>query len=135
MSTRPPRLSTWLRRAAVALVCLVSAMVLYWQWENWRSARELAAARQHLIARLGTDDMLQLAPPTVPDEQNYFALPVIESWMTKQGSRLVYMAPLDKLVSPALAVPEMKDGHLDLVAWAAARASAGPLCPQEPCPP
>ena len=70
----------WSRRTAWALLCLVSLTVLYYQWENWRSAKELAVEHQRLVARFGTDNPVDLADGPVPDAQNYFANPVIQSW-------------------------------------------------------
>lgn len=70
----------WNRFVGWTLVCLISLTVLYYQWENRRSARELAAAHQRLLARVGTDDLHALSPPQVRDEQNYFAQPVVEQW-------------------------------------------------------
>lgn len=84
-----------------ALVCLVSVTVLYYQWENWRGARELGAAWQRLVARVGTDDLLKLAPPCVPDEENFFALPVIEHWAVRSPESLS-SSPIYKIPERAL---------------------------------
>lgn len=78
----------WHRRMAWALITLVSLTVLYYQWENWRSARELAVEHQRLVARIGTDNPADLARGPVPDAQNYFANRLIQSWAkpVKPGS-------------------------------------------------
>lgn len=65
---------------ALVALCLGSVLTLYYQWENWRSAKELAAARQRVIARLGTEDPDHLLPHAVPDEQNFFAQPAVQQW-------------------------------------------------------
>lgn len=120
----------WNRRTGWTLVCLVSLLTLYYQWENRRSARELAAAHARLLERVGTDSALVFAPPTVPDEQNYFALPVVEQWATgplAKGSGFKrYHIPKDAFLPPGFVKPaliENKDGtsHCDFAAWAATR--------------
>ena len=54
-SAAPSRLSKWLRRLLWIFITLVSLLVVYYQWENRRSARELAEARAQMIALIGTD--------------------------------------------------------------------------------
>lgn len=120
----------WNRRMAWSLVCLVSLVTVLWQWENWRSARELKAVHQRVVERLGTDDPFAFMPPKVTDEQNYFANPVLESWLheTKPGTlRLKYNPPKDALLPKDFIKPEIvegedgKAGRLDLKAWMAKR--------------
>lgn len=120
----------WNRRMAWVLVCLVSLITVLWQWENWRSARELKAVHQRVVERLGTDDPRVFMPPKVTDEQNYFANPVLESWLheTTPGTlRLKYNPPKDALLPKDFIKPEgFQDddgspGGLDLKAWMAKR--------------
>jgi hypothetical protein len=120
----------WNRRAAWTLVVIVSLITVLWQWENWRSARELKEVHQRVVERLGTDDPFAFMPPTVTDEQNYFANPLIESWLheTKPGTlRLRYNPPKDALLPPGFIKPERfqdddgSPGRLDLKAWMAKR--------------
>jgi hypothetical protein len=120
----------WNRRMAWVLVCLVSLITVLWQWENWRSARELKAVHQRVVERLGTDDPFAFMPPKVTDEQNYFANPVLESWLheTTSGTlRLKYNPPRDALLPKDWVKPEIvegedgKAGSLDLKAWMAKR--------------
>jgi len=134
----------WSRRMIWTLVCFVSLLVLYYQWENWRSARELEQTRQRIVARLGTDNMLGFAPPKIPDEQNYFANPVIESWIrpSRPGANEVQyipppnvLLPKDTLLPPVTEEP--KDGDaptLDLAGWAKQRAEAGKPLPADLAP-
>lgn len=79
----PSRRSKWLRRLLWTCVTLLSLLTLYYQWENRRSARELAKMRQQLIARLGTDDPLAFSPPKIGDDANYFAISAVEAWATE----------------------------------------------------
>jgi hypothetical protein len=121
----------WNRRMGWTLVCVISLLTLYYQWENWRSALELKTAHQRLVERLGTDNMLKFAPPSIPDEQNYFALPVVEKWATgelSKGSRFKrYFIPKGTFLPAAFQMPELiendDDGtsHIDFTSWAAKR--------------
>jgi hypothetical protein len=122
----------WNRRAAWTLVVIVSLITVLWQWENWRSARELKEVHQRVVERLGTDDPFAFMPPTVTDEQNYFANPLIESWLheTKPGTLGThYNPPPDVLVPKDFILPEIvesDDGgpsRLDLKAWMVKRAA------------
>ena len=131
------RLARWIfrfvttRRVVWTLIVLVSLITVLWQWENWRSARELKAVHQRVIERLGTDDPFAFMPPSVTDEQNYFANPLIESWLheTKPGTLGThYKPPADVLVPEDFITPEIVEsddggpGRLDLKAWMAKRA-------------
>lgn len=131
------------RRLLWLVVCIISTVILYYQWENWRSARELANAWQRLIVRVGTDDPLQLAPPAPPDAQNFFALPVFKQWQvdpvtTDSPFRTeTYRFPEGALMPKAFTRPESADQRnrkrFDLEAWARARVAAGqPLPAGEP---
>ena len=122
----------WDRRVAWTLIVLVSLITVLWQWENWRSARELKEVHQRVVERLGTDDPFAFMPPTVTDEQNYFANPLIDSWLheTKPGTLGThYNPPRDVLVPKDFILPEIVEsddggpGRLDLKAWMAKRAA------------
>ena len=122
----PSRRSKWRRRLLWGCICLASLLTLYYQWENWRGARELKAARARLIERIGTDDPVAFAPPTIPDEQNFFALPVIEQWATKpleNGSRFKgYDIPKDAFVPANFTPPKLIEAEAGLpesIDWAA----------------
>jgi hypothetical protein len=121
----------WNRRVAWTLVTLVSLVTVLWQWENWRSARELKEVHRRVVERLGTDDPFAFMPPKITDEENYFANPVLESWLheKKPGAlRLRYNPPKDALLPPGFIKPEIIEnddgtpGRLDLKAWMAKRA-------------
>lgn len=121
----PSRRSKGPRRLLWACICLASLLTLYYQWENWRGARDLKAARARLIERVGTDDPVAFAPPTIPDEQNFFALPVINQWATKpleHGSRFRgYDIPKDAFVPANFTPPKLIEAEAGLpesVDWA-----------------
>lgn len=116
----------WNRRTAWALVCFISLITVLWQWENWRSARELKEVHQRVMEQLGTDDPFAFMPPKVTDEQNYFANPVLESWLheMKPGTlRLRYNPPKDALLPKGFIMQEIiesddgRAGRLDLKSW------------------
>lgn len=128
----------WNRRMGWALVCLISLITVFWQWENWRSARELAAVHRRMVERLGTGDPTALMPPKVTDEENYFANPVFESWLhvKKPGTlSLRYVPPQNALLPKDFILPEIaksKDGEgdrLDLVTWIKNRGIKAPESP------
>ncbi|MBL9144772.1 MAG: hypothetical protein JNM99_13915 [Verrucomicrobiaceae bacterium] len=70
----------WSRRMIWTVVCFASLLMLYYQWENWRGAKELAVELQRLVARIGTDNPVELAQGPVSDARNYFSNPLIQSW-------------------------------------------------------
>ena len=117
----------WNRRMGWTLVCLISLLTLYYQWENRRSALELKAAHQRMVERIGTDDWIAFAAPGVPDEQNLFALPVVEQWLHRDGKQIRYILPKNVFLPPGFVKPEIienssdKTSHIDFSAWAAAR--------------
>jgi hypothetical protein len=103
----------WLRRLLWTCVCLISLLTVYYQWENRRSARELKLARERLLARIGTENWLDLAPPVVPDEQNFFALPVIEQWMHRDGRQVRYVIPKNAFLPPNFVSPAILENEAD----------------------
>lgn len=103
----------WNRRMAWTLVCVVSLLTLYYQWENRRSARELKLARERLLERIGTENWLDLAPPVVPDEQNFFALPVVEQWMHRDGRQVRYVIPKNAFLPPNFVSPAILENEAD----------------------
>ncbi|MBK8091827.1 MAG: hypothetical protein IPK32_07560 [Verrucomicrobiaceae bacterium] len=125
-TTAPPRRFKWLRRLFWATVCFLSLVTVLWQWENWRSARELKEMRRQLIERIGTDDPLAFAPPKIADHENYFAIPSIEAWATEPlepGSHYKrYHIPEDAFWPKGLPRPELLEnevGGISQVKWAA----------------
>lgn len=117
----------WNRRTGWTLVCLASLLTLYYQWENRRSALELKAAHQRMVGRIGTDDWIAFAAPGVPDEENFFALPVVEQWLHRDGERIRYIIPENAFLPAGFVKPEVieKDSEhnsrIDFTSWAMAR--------------
>ncbi len=121
------------RRFLWTIVILASLVVLFYQYENWNGARELKAARARMLATAGTEDYMTLVPPTLPEEENYFALPVIKSWREPSqygAGGFSTRFPGDNLLPKGFTKPEIKDEagrtRLDLAGWAATqKGSAG----------
>jgi hypothetical protein len=117
----------WNRGMGWTLVCLISLLTLYYQWENRRSAIEWKAAHQRMVERIGTDDWIAFAAPGVPDEQNLFALPVVEQWLHRIGKQVRYIIPKNVFLPPGFVKPEIienrsdKTSRINFSAWAAAR--------------
>ncbi|MGV3662086.1 MAG: hypothetical protein ACO1TE_18010 [Prosthecobacter sp.] len=121
----------WNRRMGWFLACLGLSVALYYPWENWRSAKELAGAHQRLLERLGTDDLMAFSPAKIADQQNYFALPVVERWAAEpleKGSILKrYNIPQHVFLPPDFTRPEiLEDGDdgtsgIDFDTWAVNR--------------
>lgn len=131
----------WNRRTGWSLVCLASLIMVYWQWENWRSARELKVAYEALVRLFGTDQPIDVAPIPIPDDQNFYCIPILQSWNKwgVEGHRLeVFAPPEDVLLPENFIAPEIARTqdygaeHLDLEGWKLKREAAGkPLPPGE----
>jgi hypothetical protein len=117
----------WNRRIAWTLITLISLLTVYYQWENRRSARELKSARERMLKRIGTENWLDLAAPGVPDEQNFFALPVVEQWMHRDGRQVRYVIPRNAFLPPNFTAPAILENEadgtsrVDFASWAGKR--------------
>ncbi len=67
----------WLKRIAFALAALVTLLALVWAEENYRGKRAWEACRRELEARGEKLDWAALAPPKVPDDQNFLKTPLL----------------------------------------------------------
>ncbi len=80
-----------------------------------------------MVERIGTDDWVAFAAPGVPDEQNLFALPVVEQWLHRNGKQIRYIIPKNVFLPPGFVKPEIienssdKTSRIDFSAWASAR--------------
>jgi hypothetical protein len=114
----------WNRRVGWTLVTLISLLVLYYQWENRRSARELVEARAQMIALIGTDYVSEIIPPQLTDETNFFALPAIAAWKTDATHHLIPENAFwpENLPKPELIETDDGNGsHVNWSKWAANR--------------
>lgn len=118
------------RRMVWLLFILTSLVVLVYQYENWNGARELAAARQRMLARAGTDNVMDFLPPEAPEADNFFAIPEIVSWREpghpQAAGGFATKFPADKLFpaefgEPPQILEEPGCYRLDLEGWAKSR--------------
>ncbi len=84
------RFSGWLfdgrviRRLLIGLAWLVTLVVLFYAEEDWRGWHEWNEYRQQLEARGAQLDLKAFIPKPVPDNLNFAAIPVVESWFTER---------------------------------------------------
>ena len=130
------------RRMVWTLAIFASLLVLLYQYENWNGARELAATRQRMIARAGTENYMDLLPPDVPDEENFYSIPEIVSWRVPDANAaggFKYQFPGDRLLpehfaNPPAILEEPGCHRLDLEGWAKDQATAGYALPPDKSP-
>jgi hypothetical protein len=75
----PPirRLFAWLlRRRFLVLGCLATLIALFYTVENWRGCRAWQTYKRDQEAKSERFDLVSLAPPPVPDDQNFFETPL-----------------------------------------------------------
>lgn len=116
------------RRGLLGLISLITLAVLFYTEEHWRGARlwqrELAA----LEARGVPTHFASLIPKPVPDEQNFAAAPIVQSWFNSKALRepagrgdFFPGQSKDPYEFAASRMPESKKParreFLDLVAW------------------
>ncbi|HLX95725.1 MAG TPA: hypothetical protein VKU37_08270 [Verrucomicrobiae bacterium] len=131
------RFSGWLfngrviRRLLIGLAWLVTLVVLFYAEEDWRGWHEWNEYRQQLEAGGAQLDLKAFIPKPVPDNQNFAAIPVIDSWFTQRTNFTQKWADdyslassmLGSQTSPSPPAPEGnsyqggKRYFLDLVAW------------------
>ncbi|MCX6894847.1 MAG: hypothetical protein NTZ16_04970 [Verrucomicrobia bacterium] len=77
----PParRLLAWLlQRRFFVLACLVTLVALFYAEENWRGKHAWEAYKRQQEAKGEFFDFMHLAPPPVPDEQNFAMIPLFK---------------------------------------------------------
>ncbi|MGA3283923.1 MAG: hypothetical protein ABSD57_05640 [Verrucomicrobiota bacterium] len=115
------------RRMLIGLAWLVTLVALFYAEEDWRGWHAWNQYRQQLEAAGEQLDYKTFIPKPIPDDQNFAALPLIESWFTertnfdKRWADNYFLANqiVDSPTSPTTSTA-VKDGnrHLtDLVAW------------------
>jgi hypothetical protein len=122
---------TVVRRILIGLAWLITIIVLFYAEEDWRGSHEWNHYRQQLDASGAQLDLTRFIPKPVPDDQNFAAIPVIESWFTQRTNfdrkwadnySLAY-SMLGSQTNPNPPAPEgnsYQGGEryfLDLVAW------------------
>lgn len=86
-----PITRTVLRYTAFVIAAFVTIVVLIGSWISFQGRREWAAAKAELLARGEKLSLVELAPPEIPDERNFFADPLWEEVfaVNADGSRAV----------------------------------------------
>lgn len=128
MNSKPCR--RWLRRLLWACICLISLLTVYYQWENRRSARDLAEARAQMIALIGTDNVNDIILPQLTDETNFFALPVIAAWKTDATHHQIpenAFWPINLLKPEFIETDDGSGSRVDWAKWAANRDLKGEM--------
>jgi hypothetical protein len=116
-----------IRKMLIGLAWLATIIALFYAEEDWRGAHEWNHYRQQLEANGAQLDLAAFIPKPVPDNQNFAAIPVIESWFTQRTNFDKKWADNYALASSMIGsesnppAPEGKQGgeryFLDLVAW------------------
>jgi len=120
-----------IRRALIGLAWLVTIIVLVYAEEDWRGRHKWNQYRQVIEAGGAQLDYRAYIPKPVPDDQNFAAIPLIESWFMQRTNFDTKWADNYSLASSMLGsqtnpTPPAPEGNsyqsgeryfLDLVAW------------------
>jgi hypothetical protein len=126
-----------IRKMLIGLAWLVTLIVLFYTEEDWRGSHEWNHYRRQLEAGGAQLDLAAFIPKPVPDNQNFAAIPLIESWFTQRTNFDKKWADNYALASSMLGSqtnpnPPAPEGNsyqggercfLDLVAWKTAFAA------------
>ena len=115
---------TWrvLRPCLIALAWVVTVIALLYGEENWRGRRAWEKFRREAEARGEQLEWKALIPPPIPDEQNFAATPLIQSWFPR-GQDGPWTDDFARIAGKVRkkSKGDQGDRHfLDLAAWAAA---------------
>ena len=98
-TVRPPSrfawLQTWPGLLSVGFFAFIICVALAYVEENWRGDRVWAQTKAELEARGETFDRAKFIPPTVPDDQNFGALPYFK---VGSGGKIALRASIDPLM-------------------------------------
>jgi len=118
-----------IRKMLIGLAWLVTLIVLFYAEEDWRGWHAWSQYRQQLEAGGTQLDYAAFIPKPVPDDQNFAAIPVIDSWFTQRTNFAKKWADNYSLASSMIGSqtnPPAPEGNsyqggeryfLDLVAW------------------
>jgi hypothetical protein len=88
MNTPPKSNWSWRlwRRGLIGLAVLATLAAILITEENWRGQHDWQAYRRAAEARGERFDLASITPPAVPDDQNFFAAPIVaEALKSEQG--------------------------------------------------
>jgi len=75
-----------IRRILIVMAWVVTILALFYGEEHWRGSRAWNKYRRQLEARGEQLDFQALIPKAVPDDQNFAAIPLIQSWFENLSS-------------------------------------------------
>ncbi len=117
------------RRLLIGLAWLVTLTAMFYAEEDWRGWHEWNDYRRQLEAQGAQLDLAAFTPKPVPEDQNFAAIPVIESWFTQRTNFAKKWADHYSLASTMIGSetnPPAPEGNsyqggkryfLDLAAW------------------
>ena len=118
-----------IRKMLIGLAWLVTIVVLFYAEEDWRGWHEWNNYRQQLEAGGAQLDLAAFTPKPVPNDQNFAAIPVVDSWFTQRTNFAKKWADNYSLASSMIGSesnPPAPEGNsyqggeryfLDLAAW------------------
>ncbi len=119
------------RRLWIGLLSVTTLAVLFYTEEKWRGSRAWHGYLRELAAKGATVDFATLIPKPIPDDQNFAAAPVVQSWFApaddakdvrpgmqfKEPWKDDYAAAQGRVNSPK---EKNRRQFMDLVAWSVA---------------
>ena len=107
------RFASWLKRHfARTTLWSATLLTLAWQYENWHGQRALEKQRRLWVAEYGEMKWEDLTPARVPDEENFFAAPVFETFVASNTPGFSEYSPDAKAHQAALAMPHARFLHM-----------------------
>ena len=111
-----------IRKVLIVTAWLVTVVALFYAEEDWRGWRGWSQYRQQLEASGAQLDLKAFIPEPVPDDQNFAAIPVVESWFAERTNFNRrwndHFNQADTKISTAGLKDEKGRRHfMDLVAW------------------
>src|SRR6059036_2777289 len=76
-----------IRRILIVLAWTATIIALLYAEENWRGRRKWNKYRKSLEARGEQLDFKAFIPKPIPDEQNFAATPLIQSWFPRNSQK------------------------------------------------
>ena len=104
------------RRLLIGIAVIVTLYALYCTEENIRGKHAWDKYRQELEARGEQLDFKAFIPKPVPDDQNFAATPVIQSWFPRQDNSQRWKDNYSRAENIVKADKDHR-GIMDLVAW------------------
>jgi len=109
------------RRILIVLAWTATILALFYAEENWRGRRKWNTTRKQLEARGEQLDFKGFIPKPIPDDQNFAATPLIQSWFVRGSNFNTWQDSYNKVSGKISSSKRASDrGHrhfTDLAAW------------------